>query len=188
MHRSNMESRLLALPPELRTLIYRFALVNPEVQTVLLAVSEPNHARNAQPGLLLSCRRARGEAIGIYYGENTFRVGIHSLRGKALVPVIRILMKYGAHGDRSPDVRLVHYGPPSWTNLREWLRESHHRRYWNMMAAMGEKALSEKHMKGKVVGTAFKIVVTMKGQRWEEVERVLELWHDMAKVIDPVWT
>lgn len=182
---SYMENRFLALPPELRTIIYRAVLVQREA--VALAISEPSHPRNAQSGLLLACRQTRNEAIGIYYGENTFRLGIHSLRGKALVPIVRILMKYGEHDSKAPDVRLVHYGRPNWANLKEWLRNGHERRYWNMMAAMAEKCLQERDMKGKIMGSAFKMVVTMKEQPWEEVERLLELWHDMAKVVDAVW-
>jgi len=180
-----MDSRLLSLPPELRTQIYRDVLLQSD--PISLAISEPAHESNAQPGLLLTCHQIRNEAISIYYGENAIRLGIRSLRGNALVPLVRIMTKYSKNKDSSPEVRLVHYGRPSWVNLKDWLKQSHKLRYWNVLSIMADNGLKQTHLKGKVVGSAFKMVMTMKDQPWENVEKVLDLYHDTVRVIDGTW-
>ena len=180
-----MESRLLSLPPELRTHIYRDVLL--QSNPISLAVSEPAHESNAQPGILLTCHQIRNEAISIYYGENAFRLGIGNLRGNALVPLVRIMTKYSKNRDRSPEVRLAHYGRPSWAKLKDWLEQSHRLRYWNVLSIMADNGLKQTHLKEKVVGSAFKIVMIMKDQPWEKVEKVLELYHDTVRVIDATW-
>ena len=59
------ESPLLALAAELRNRIYRYALAS----GVPIDVSTTNTTSAA---LLATCHEIRGEAIGIYFSENTF--------------------------------------------------------------------------------------------------------------------
>ncbi|KAK5112292.1 hypothetical protein LTR85_011564 [Meristemomyces frigidus] len=60
------DSQLLALPPELRNIIYRCVLVSDT------PINISCEASITPPTLLDTCRRIREEAISIYYHENTF--------------------------------------------------------------------------------------------------------------------
>jgi len=61
------KSQFLQLPPELRNVIYVYALI---AET---DVEVPASGKVAKPALLQACRQTMSEATPIYYGQNTFK-------------------------------------------------------------------------------------------------------------------
>ncbi|KAK4953880.1 hypothetical protein LTR10_008484 [Elasticomyces elasticus] len=86
-------SRLLDLPPELREMIFTFALVSPNPVDIL------NVPKNKAAALTQTNQQLRGETIGIYYHQNAFKlnididtikVALQWLRGIETVHILRI--------------------------------------------------------------------------------------------------
>lgn len=67
------ESPLFKLPPELRTMIYRFALIDDEEVVVTEAGGVP------EPALLSVCKNVRSETYKVFYYENDFCCEIQQL-------------------------------------------------------------------------------------------------------------
>jgi hypothetical protein len=64
------DSRLLALPPELRNAVYRSVLVNPE--GIVLTPQGFRAAVATAKKLLNICKQIQQEAEGVFYQENNF--------------------------------------------------------------------------------------------------------------------
>ena len=84
--------RLFALPPELRLIIYHYAVVAPEpiplpdtlrcsggklVARYSSKIAPTRPKPPSYPPVLLTCRQAHQEALPIYYGSNVFRAESH---------------------------------------------------------------------------------------------------------------
>lgn len=91
------QSRLLALPAELRNRIYEYALI-----------------QDGQPALLLTSCQIRQESLQIWYNRNDFEVPVRDCDAS-------LLAKWGRHAkDKAPRGRkpvLVMSGVPHWANL-----------------------------------------------------------------------
>jgi hypothetical protein len=84
------DNMLLKLPAELRNRIYELALLEDgdidthtwctpvDIPTLAISLSglRPQKFYNSEPSLLLTCRQIRREGLPIFYGVNTFSVGI----------------------------------------------------------------------------------------------------------------
>ena len=67
------QSPLLSLPAELRTAIWRHALITkPMVPVPIIDGSRPRKP----PSILSACQQIRQEASPVYYGENTFHFAV----------------------------------------------------------------------------------------------------------------
>lgn len=75
---------LLMLPPELRNIIYELVVVEKKAQNVYRYKHKPYWS---QPGLLLTCKQVRQEALLIYYAGNVFDVRVE-LEKKQFGPVM----------------------------------------------------------------------------------------------------
>lgn len=68
-------SPLLDLPPELRTMIYEFTLLEEKNIEIGNAASHPPVQQTWRaPSLLQTCRQVRNEASAIYYSRNIFNM------------------------------------------------------------------------------------------------------------------
>ncbi|KAK5117159.1 hypothetical protein LTR85_008927 [Meristemomyces frigidus] len=152
-------SRLLALPPELRDEIYRFALVEEKIVV--------DATRHTTPGVLRTCRQIRKEASPIFYRENAFVVVAMDLR--APVPV----QHWFNH--RVPDKRrtIKDRGDMNWVNLKAWLQIYHEQPYFGF----GGKAARDD---GDLILYAFNVVDKMRSAPWDMIEGVLEDFRNAA--------
>lgn len=67
-------SRLLQLPAELRIKVYKYLLISDVGQKVptYKPNKTPNFARRSDTAVLATCRRIHGEALPVFYENNTF--------------------------------------------------------------------------------------------------------------------
>lgn len=76
---------LLELPPELRNIIYRSALIADEGIDII----KPRH------GLIEACQQTRNECAGLFFFENTFVCAMQSGGAAALKPIKHWLSRIG---------------------------------------------------------------------------------------------
>ncbi|CAK3989231.1 Hypothetical predicted protein [Lecanosticta acicola] len=69
---ANAESKFLALPRELRNIIYDYAFIDPEPQYICLANSQTGCRRITALSLARVCMQLRDEVHDIFYAGNTF--------------------------------------------------------------------------------------------------------------------
>lgn len=160
-------NRLMALPGELRNMIYRHVLV--EQGRIVVRSTGPG-----QPGLLAACKAIRKEAGSIYYIENEFTLLLTDFDGAAFS---HFKLQY----DRCPTIgRMTHYyqfgGRPNWANLVRWLEEAYFGRCWVPLCQIDYPILREHYRHHYVVGGAFKLLKETRALGWDGVERVLEAY------------
>lgn len=103
------DSRLLALPGELRTKIYEFCLLEPDLINI--------DSNPVEPALLSVNRQMRKEARPLYYNDNNFSVPVIDYNDELLCKF------YKRSRDLTGTVRsgsLILSGNPNWTNLMRW--------------------------------------------------------------------
>lgn len=107
------ESPFFKLPPEIRTIIYRYSLVQARPAKITKRSGIP------EPGLL--SKIIRFEAASIFYLENTHETNISNSEPAMYVVLHRKLT--AIHGSRKWTVRHRPYGKNirNWPNLRKWL-------------------------------------------------------------------
>lgn len=71
-HRVPQTSRLLTIPPEIRNLIYEYALCDSPKVKVNKPCKGLSTTRQPEPAILRTCTQIRNEATSIYYGQTTF--------------------------------------------------------------------------------------------------------------------
>lgn len=82
---NDQQSPLLDLPPELRNIIYEFAL------QWAAAIRVPGISHQAATSLLSTCRQIRTEASPLYYKLNRFRTSIAAHGGSSVLVWLQIL-------------------------------------------------------------------------------------------------
>ena len=165
MHaREHIHSQLLSLPPEIRNIIYRYALV----QNGDIIIRPPTLPAPDQPSLLQVNRQIRAEARGIYYHENRFVCTIWSFDAAA---VIKWQTSINAYAKVNPQIGLVHHGPPIWTNLLRWLEEF----YCSKVTGIRDVRSSAPSYV-KAAARMFQVVTRLewKGLIWHEIKPALE--------------
>lgn len=85
---SSEPSRLLSLPPELRNMIWMFAVVSAKPLTILRDTPR-------QPGITLACKMTRGEALGLFYSQNTFACTVTNYDATEYKRYRRVADRYG---------------------------------------------------------------------------------------------
>lgn len=108
-------STLLSLPPELRLIIYEFALITRRVE--MDSTTKP-------PSLLSTSRQVRSETIPVWYGKNKFRFSVINCDGILVHKFINSVSPL-ARGLLIGKLVFRFRGDPSWTNLKEWCRLAH---------------------------------------------------------------
>ena len=107
-------SRLLALPAELKDEIYRFSLVQGDIR-----ISSTGPAPK-EPGLLSVCREIRCDALQIYYQENDF---CFDIAGFDATRHINFCKTDGRKElNKKGSLFTIDEEPGSWPNLKKWLQ------------------------------------------------------------------
>ena len=118
-------SRLLSLPPEIRNIIYRYALVQGRIE-----IHPPAHNSAEQPALLQVNRRIRNEASRIYYHENVYVWYIWDFNAKAFLK-----RQASSKARRQAHVKSQIRGRAVWANLLEWIETYFHQRVFGLASA-----------------------------------------------------
>lgn len=122
----NDSSPLLKLPPELRSHVYRFALLSVRPIEVEYNI-DSNVALPTPPALLQMCRQVRAEAYGIYYRKNTFYFCIEDFDATALIQWCRHFPWESTSKEVENTVFTFYIAPSSdWSDLLQWLEAVFH--------------------------------------------------------------
>ncbi|KAK5737692.1 hypothetical protein LTR17_006554 [Elasticomyces elasticus] len=123
-------SRLLDLPPELREMIFTFALVSTNPVDIL------NIPKNHVAALTQTSQHLRGETIGMYYHQNTFKLNIdidtihtalkwlHGIEPTYVLQIPKITISFSAtmeHRKRLVDADAT----LKQISVKEWWRQYH---------------------------------------------------------------
>lgn len=146
---------LMGLPPELRNLIWRFALLSDD--PIELA---PGHAR--QPALLHVSVQVTRESMPIFLLENKFITAIADLK-------MRVPREHWLN-TRVPTHQRTYrlWGYPSWKDLKLWLKRVHSGEYGAFVV------LTDGEPCWQAVRHAFEIVFRLAEVEWAVVDKVLE--------------
>lgn len=163
------QSKLMPMPAELRSMIYRFALIS----TIEIDI---NNAFR-EPALLSTCRTIRQEAITIYYLENLFMIHCsdwdHTYVKKF---ALRLLRQVGP--EATAKTRSITANLGSWTNKKNLLLML---KAFHGGEIAGLQNKDQGHTVAAIVG-AFKITREMRAHPWMAVERVLGVYlEEVAK-------
>lgn len=122
------ESPLFRLPPELRTMIYRFALVDDEEVLVTESEGIP------EPALLSVSKIVRSEAYNVFYFENDFCCDVEKFSPATLLMADRkAILSQLSVGIAKPVILLKQgHDQRIWSNVVLWLRECLERKCQSM--------------------------------------------------------
>lgn len=130
------------------------------------------------------CNRIRREACSIYYAENEFEVHVEDFNGEALVPFKNQYSSFcnWQNGQRrGVNVTNLMKGKPDWDNLVAWAKADRYRTaFWPDMFG----AYCPTH---QVVASTFRIVDSMDGLPWCEVEQALDAMREVLDGLPSPW-
>ena len=124
-------------------------------------VGEEDHN---QPALLRTCRQIRTEAIKIYYDENDFELGVHSLR---FGPQLQHWLWKTPHLDR---MKFIVYEHSLWSRMKVWLRLVQQDTIDFQCFDSGGGEMND------ILDEGLRIAKEGRGRSWEVVERELEIF------------
>lgn len=165
---------LLRLPPELRNLIWQYALRSDDGK---FEVNENEDF--PEPGLLSTCTQIRREASGIFYLENEFLCTVTSYCPSMVLLLQKKVDLLRAEGINIARKRFIlrMRGNPSWKNLLAWLKWSHKgkagtytRNPGNTPAQHSSPKVSEET---QFICGLLAMTLRMHDQPWEVVEPIL---------------
>jgi hypothetical protein len=167
-------SLLLSLPPEIRNIIYRYALVEDEIE-----IDPPMSPVPEQPSLLQTNRQVRAEASDIYYKENEFVWCIEDFNVEAFVA-----WSESSRATKRSTLVMRLDGKPTWANLVWWLGV-----YCTRKAQGLGFSEEDVHPMVTAAEQLFKLASNLakKGLRWEEIKPNLELMREAFGNYDVEW-
>ena len=170
---------LLELPPELRTIIYEYALLEPD----LIRVSRSNLV--VPPSLLATCRQVRSEAIKIYHSENKFSINAPDCDVDLYIKWHNHFSQYWAK-QASWALGINLSGRASWTGLMKWLEWAFKR---NSCAQFTPASLQKSDGVRRVTISAHRICARAKqaGRLWEDVKEDLDDFHAALAAANADW-
>ena len=123
-------SPLFKLSTELRNTIYRLVLVEDHDEFFIEPVMVDNINRIREPGLLLSNKILRSEALGIFYYENHWKCEVHDFDP---APVLLLQSKFKMPFSKHPMFIAItsvrrEVDSKTWRNLTRWLHQCHERK------------------------------------------------------------
>ena len=165
---------LLALPAELRSAVYEYALVEAEQIKV-------DHNLQ-QPALLYTCRQIRREAIYHWYLSNTFELDIIDCDPKMDIAFTRHCDVVGMNEGESTVKAVINLlGRKDWSNLVSWCKAVYQDDVFKLRKDdSGDKSWA-------VVAGAHDIVHRMIDRPWEEVEAALDNLRYVVGKLDRAW-
>ena len=178
-------SKLLSLPPELRDIIYRLALL----EDGPIFLKEPQAFQ--QPGLLLTNSQIRNEAICLYYAENLFVTSVWSYDAS---PVRRLHNLQRTHVTASAarssiKCHIQKRGVPNWENLLKWLQSFYKGDAPGYRHSPAKPYFNHIEAESQVLFTMFRLVAkaALNDSDWKFTKELLEAHHDLLIYHDPLW-
>jgi len=160
-----MNSPLLSLPPELRTMIYELVLIEPS------GVSVSPKVNPAQPALLAVCNSIRNEAVGIYFSLNNFEIDVTEYYSDLVLRWYQIRQTHLIQPVNSNPLKralgTVKYVRPdigSTGSLYAWVRAVHRREILDDGVARGERTHDF-----KATNRMYKFAVRARGLPWDSI-------------------
>jgi len=146
------ESPLFNLPPELRTMIYRFALVTDEEVAITEADGIP------EPALLSTSKIIRSETYNVFYFENDFCCDVQQFNPATLLMADRKVTLHDLSvGIAKPGISLKQgHDQRNWGNLVMWLRECLEGRCQSMGLAVDGV---HEDVEIKLIGGLFRVLI-----------------------------
>ena len=178
------DSRLMALPPELRNNIYRHVLTG---FTITFPAAGPVQSH---PTLLHTCRIIRKEALGIFLQEADLILQVVDYDCTRLQQFSNLS---APHWDSLYDIELS--GRQSWRNLHDWL-EAYYKRdchgFWFNREDDDDDDDDELRVKFRLPHRLFRLVDEMKEDEsadrdWDEACKILRKVHACIAAVCPVW-
>jgi len=165
---------LLALPPELQTEIFRFALHDQDTKDLTYG--------SYKPGLLTTCRQIRTDVRSIYYLEIRFELAVRHYDSSVLVKLLELGNSVRC-GSREMEAKVFVSNEPDWGNLAVWLYRFHVNEI-NRGTMCDE---DEKTPENETRHAMLSLVGMMPGKLWAKVERTLTPLYLILVAIDARW-
>lgn len=166
------DSKLLALPGELITMIYEWSLVEAPGNKIQIT-------RDLKPPPLLSaCRRIRNDAKAIWLEQNRFEITIRDCDASILDAFYRRLYGVGRPHEKKFAIALV--GRKKWSNLKQWCKAISTTR----AVSVTNPPATARH--ASVVAAAHEIAHAHQGS-WTLCEQTLESLRRAVFALDPSW-
>lgn len=187
---SSASSPFMNLAPELRLIIYEYALY---LDDGAIEVNETTGI--PEPALLLTSKEIRHEALPIFYTQNTLHLLIHSYSPATPLLIHRkqeaVLAQYEFYIFVS---HIVLDGPANWRNLLAWLRHVHESESPVGIVQVAPP-LKTGHRPGAlerakeltVVAGLFDVVGLLDDVRWDVVEKTLGMLRYALAAFDDDW-
>jgi len=175
---SSTGSPFMELPGELKNRIYFYALVKPETNIEITALSWPFH----QPALLKTCKQIRGEALSIFYNENHITANINDWNPEVKNVCHDLWNKYDLKS-----AQFSHYftGKPHWQNLLAWLKAF----FLGDAKGISDVVNKSRSLERKTIGVMFLMVTKARENKlpWEVLREMLEAQRGLLNKGDGRW-
>lgn len=170
---------LLGLPPELRTMIYTYALKSDQHITI--------DAQLQQPSLLLTCHLIRSEASPIHVNENRFEITIRKCDSSLFRRFGKLRRRLG--GTPGFECIKVWQEVPNWTNLVSWSHAIWAGPCLRLFEEHDADEADDLQNSLAVVFAAHDAAFEAKRERrsWKDVERELRRIRELAGRLDAKW-
>lgn len=110
---------LLALPPEIRTMIWEYTVLSHEPITM-------SSWTTIVPVLADTIGMSRGEIMSIYFTRNTFRLSISEHDIWALEPWVKVWLEYfDREEEGASNIVAIETLGKNWDNFEHWARQTH---------------------------------------------------------------
>ncbi|SMR62427.1 unnamed protein product [Zymoseptoria tritici ST99CH_1E4] len=173
--RTTTDSRLLALPPELRNQIFR-DVVKYDYKHII--VTPQGYDR---PPLLETCKMIRKDALKLFYYTNEFYGYIFEYD---YTPIAKFFALREANNIRTyVYFTLELQGVPNWNNLVDWVKREHGAKF-SPIKGIPEREGNEVRI---ILRGFFAMAIAMRGQEWEEVEARLHAARPALIALDRNW-
>ncbi|KAK3626925.1 hypothetical protein LTR56_019552 [Elasticomyces elasticus] len=146
-------SRLLDMPPELRSHIYRMAIIHN--QPIVVSTQGYNI-----PPLLSVCKQIRHEAESIFYYENTFETELFDYNIELHHKIMRHLKYLGLQKKKIDASPKSMSRMPHWPNIMHWLELYHRCDIDDHFTAIPDAQAAGRHPYPVTIGALFEIVDT----------------------------
>ncbi|KAK5111964.1 hypothetical protein LTR85_011711 [Meristemomyces frigidus] len=176
---ARVNSPLLALPAELRSRIWEYAVVAPYVIDIVVGETRP-------PPLVALCRQVRKETASMWYDSNIFACEVHDCDGTVAIAWARHMKKYDK-GDEERPFYHWYSGQANWPNMMVWAKELYDNdAYFEDIAEFAARPPAD-HW--DVITSVHAIIgLAKKGKApWEQAERTLQLLHFAVTATDREW-
>jgi len=175
-HEAVSKSPLFSLPAELRSEIYRYAvLVDPDQHIDITSGTFP------EPALLRTCRLIRHEARSIYVDENAFSICIDDYDSTELM----ILEEWEESLDINLTLEVKIEKSANWTNLARWLWRINGESITRTSTGYERQRGSVEH---KLISALFSIAAESSEMPFDVAKKLLEPLYHVLVAMNKAWT